>query len=317
MDEEYKQAVIKKVKPKFGRKKSIPSAVVQRKPKSAEREYQRLAKEVDMAVIEVVRECLPQIKAICDRRYDETHRDDSQSDDLLALSKVFQKALAKLDRKGYNTTLYRRITQLANLNRKLTISEWKRTVKSTLGVDVFEDYYNGANYQRLVDDWIEDNVELVKSVPSDALSELEKIVMDGWYNSRSTKSIMKDIQETFKTSKSKAKLLANDQTAKLCAKLTQYQQQDAGCEEYIWSASDDARVRDRHRDLHGKKFRWDDPPVVDEKTGRRCHPGEDYNCRCIAIPVFSIEELNIPVQPQDWDEIDARTKKILEQSMKK
>lgn len=317
MDEAYKQAVVKKVQPKFGRKKSIPSAVKQRKPKSAEREYQRLAREVDMAVLEVVRESLPQIKEICDRRYDDTHRYDSQSDDLIALSKVFQKALAKLNRKGYNTKLYRRITQLANLNRKLTISEWKRTVKSTLGIDIFDDYYNGGNYQKLVDDWIEENVKLVKSVPSDSLSELEQIVMDGWYNSRSTKSIMKEIQETFNISKNKAKLLANDQTSKLCAKLSQFQQQDAGCDEYIWSSSGDARVRDRHRDLHGKKFRWDEPPVVDEKTGRRCHPGEDYNCRCIAIPVFSIEALNIPVQPQDWDEIDERTKTILEQSLKK
>lgn len=95
MDEEYRQAVVKKVQPKFGRKKSISSAINQRKPKSAEREYQRLAREVDMAVIEVVRECLPQIKEICDRRYDDIHRYDSPSDDLLAISNVFNRCNAK------------------------------------------------------------------------------------------------------------------------------------------------------------------------------------------------------------------------------
>ena len=59
-------------------------------------------------------------------------------------------------------------------------------------------------------------------------------------------------------------------------------------EEYVWSTSQDSRVRDSHRRLNRKKFRWDDPPVVDPKTGRRCHPGEDYGCRCVALPVFNL-----------------------------
>ena len=317
MDSLYREALQKRVKTKFGRKKMLKASVAQHQPLSAQREYQRLAREVDNTVLDIVKSSLPEIKRICDRRYEDTHRFDSQSDDLADIHKVFEKALKKLLGNTYNSYLVKRITQLGNLNRKLTIKEWKRVVKSTLGIDLFEDYYNGGDYQRLVDDWITENVMLVKSVPSDSLSELEKIVMEGWHNSRSTKAIMKDIQKTFKTSKSKAKLLAIDQTSKLNAKLTQYQQTDAGCEEYIWSSSGDARVRDRHRELDGKTFRWDKPPIVDERTGRRAHPGEDYQCRCVAIPVFKIESMNIPVEPKDWDEIDARTKKILEMSVKK
>ena len=308
MDELYREAVKNKVKPKFGRKKVLQAIVSQRKPESAQREYQRLAREVDNAVLEVVKESLPQIKKICDRRYEDTHRFDSQADDLAAIQDVFTKALRKISGIGYNNRLYRKISQIANLNRKLTVIEWKRVVKRTLGIDIFDDYYNGGNYQRLVDDWIELNVGLVKSVPKDSLDELQQIVMDGWYNSRSTKAIMKDIQKKFHTSKSKAKLLALDQTAKLNAQITKFQQIDAGCREYIWSASGDIRVRKGHRSLDGKKFRWDDPPVVDEKTGRRCHPGEDYQCRCVAIPVFDIEELNIPVEPTDYNAVEERMK---------
>jgi hypothetical protein len=29
-------------------------------------------------------------------------------------------------------------------------------------------------------------------------------------------------------------------------------------------------------------------------TGRRCHPGKDYNCRCVALPVFNLPGLNLP-----------------------
>ena len=308
MDELYREAIQKKVKPKFGRKKVLQSVVSQRKPETAQREYQRLAREVDNAVLEVVKDSLPQIKKICDRRYEDTHRFDSQADDIAAIQKVFEKALKKISGKGYNSILVRRIEQIANLNRKLTVKEWKRVVKRTLGIDIFDDYYNGGKYQQLVDDWIELNVGLVKSVPKNSLDELQKIVMDGWYNSRSTKAIMKDIQKQFNTSKSKAKLLAIDQSSKLNAQLTKFQQTDAGCEEYIWSASGDIKVRKGHRELDGKKFRWDSPPVVDKKKGRRAHPGEDYQCRCIAIPVFKMEALNILVNPTDYKEVEARMK---------
>lgn len=317
MDSLYREAVQKKVEKKFKGERSLQSKRKQHKPVSAEREYIRLAREVDLAVIDALKDALPKIKKICDRRYEDAHRFDSQADDLADITKVFEKALSKIQGQSYNKTLLKRLEQIGNLNRKLTVTEWKRVVKSTLGVDLFEDYYNGGNYQRLVDDWIQDNVRLIKSVPSDSLDEMQKIVMDGWHNARSTKAIMKDLQEQFGVSKSKAKLLAVDQTSKLNAKLTQFQQTDAGCEEYTWSSSGDAKVRDRHRELDGKTFRWDKPPIVDEKTGRRAHPGEDYYCRCVAIPKFSIEALNIPVQPKDWGEIDERTKKILEMSVKK
>lgn len=78
-----------------------------------------------------------------------------------------------------------------------------------------------------------------------------------------------------------------------CRPVYDKQQQDAGVQEYIWSDSGDSRVRSGHHRLNGKKFRWDDPPVVDERTGRRCHPGEDFQCRCVAIPVFDIDTLDL------------------------
>ena len=87
-----------------------------------------------------------------------------------------------------------------------------------------------------------------------------------------------------------------DQIAKLNGELTKQQQTDAGVEEYIWSDSGDGRVRESHHALNGKRFRWDDPPVVTPpgKPVRRCHPGQDYQCRCVALPVFDISTVDIP-----------------------
>lgn len=46
---------------------------------------------------------------------------------------------------------------------------------------------------------------------------------------------------------------------------------------YIWRTRGDGKVRPEHAANNGKIFAWDSPP----STG---HPGEDYNCRCIAEP---------------------------------
>lgn len=51
-------------------------------------------------------------------------------------------------------------------------------------------------------------------------------------------------------------------------------------EQYVWRTQHDERVRTSHRVNDGRIFSWSEPPL----TG---HPGEDYNCRCEAIPYIS------------------------------
>ena len=46
---------------------------------------------------------------------------------------------------------------------------------------------------------------------------------------------------------------------------------------YIWRTRDDDHVRTSHAANNGKLFAWSAPPA----TG---HPGEGYNCRCVAEP---------------------------------
>lgn len=59
--------------------------------------------------------------------------------------------------------------------------------------------------------------------------------------------------------------------------------------DYIWRTQEDEKVRDLHRDLEGKTFNRDNPPVSGT-AGFRGNPGEPANCRCYAEPV---EENNI------------------------
>ena len=181
-----------------------------------------------------------------------------------------------------------------NLTKRLSTEDWKREVSRTLGINILDDYYSGEFYREQLKLWADENASLISTLPEEVLGEMQAIVEDGFLNGRSNRDIVKEIQERFNVSRNKARFYAVDQLAKLNASITQQQQTECGVEEYIWSSSKDQRVRERHAQLDGTKHRWDTPPIVDEKTGRRAHPGEDYRCRCVALPVFNIETLNIP-----------------------
>lgn len=76
----------------------------------------------------------------------------------------------------------------------------------------------------------------------------------------------------------KASEIVTDYREKLAARL--------GIGEYIWRTMRDDRVRKCHRLLEGQTFSWDNPPVVDDSTGFRGHPGDAANCRCFPILVY-------------------------------
>lgn len=179
------------------------------------------------------------------------------------------------------------------MNHKLTIAEWKKVVKKTFGINLLDDYYLGDFYQKMLQQWVSENVDLIKTIPQNSLQKMKEIVYEDYMRGCTTTEIVRKIQQQYGTDKRHARLIARDQTAKLNAKINQSQQTDAGVKQYKRSDSRDRRVRESHRKLNGRIFRWDNPPETDD--GRRCHPGEDYQCRCCAIPVFDIDTLNLPV----------------------
>lgn len=136
-----------------------------------------------------------------------------------------------------------------------------------------------------------ENVALIKSIPSEYFTDVRSIVISGVQNGVGVNAIAKQLAHAYGVSLRRAGVIAQDQSHKFSARLDQVRQQRLGIEEYYWRDVNDSRVRPRHKELaaasdKGKKYRWDDPPVVDEKTGRRAHPGGDFLCRCFPDPVL-------------------------------
>ena len=295
-DEFRKQALQKQVESKFKGKQTLQSRVKPIYPEGAERELQRISWAYLRLVNEVVKKHMPAIRKAAAAERENNRRKDDAGDLMQTIQKSFQSMGEELERKTSSFGLRKKLEDLANLTRKLSIQEWKRTVHETLGLDIMDDYYLGEFYRQALQEWIDQNVSLIKSIPQEALSEMHSIVSQGFKTGATLTSIEKEIRNTYHVKRSSAKLLARDQIAKLNGQLTKQQQTDAGVNEYIWSTSGDSRVRETHKKLDGKKFRWDDPPVVTPpgKPVRRCHPGEDYQCRCVALPVFDISTVDVP-----------------------
>ncbi len=137
----------------------------------------------------------------------------------------------------------------------------------------------------LLQEWREENLRLIQSLSNDVVDQVSEQITQATIRGTRVETLRRLIQNRFNVARSRAELIAVDQTLKANAALTRVRHQEAGITQYVWSTSRDERVRDRHRDLEGRVFDWDSPPVTNDK-GERNHPGEDIRCRCVAIAVI-------------------------------
>jgi SPP1 gp7 family putative phage head morphogenesis protein len=103
------------------------------------------------------------------------------------------------------------------------------------------------------------------------------------------------IRESFGVTEKKAKFLARQETGLLMAKFKESRYTESGIHQYKWRCSAGSAkhpVRPSHKVLDGRVFRWDTPPITTapDEPQRRNNPGEDFNCRCVAIPIVGLAE---------------------------
>lgn len=144
------------------------------------------------------------------------------------------------------------------------------------------------------------NVDLIKSIPVELLDQVEEVVRPVVSTGIRVEELMKHVRERFEVSDSRAQLIARDQVGKFNGELARERASSLGLETYVWSTSKDVRVRSDHGALEGSVQRYDAPPIVNHHTGERGNPGDDYQCRCQALPQVSalLDALDVP------DEID-------------
>lgn len=286
-------------------KNLIPSKYHAKYPANAERDYVRLTNVIMKALKEVLEENAGRLKtAIGDgTRFDSAKDNEKQRKAMrmTAFSRTAQnlEVLFNQMKKELNTKLgfydvAKTLVAISQRTQKLSISEFKIACKKTIGLDLMDDYFMGELYEEYMRRWVSDNVELIKTVPFNALDDMKQMVFKSYIDGKTTTSIIKQIQERYQMNKRHARFIARDQISKLNGEITKQQQKQAGVSSYVWDDSGDSRVRKRHRALNGHTFSWDNSNPARNEKGQVITPGSDYQCRCVALPVFDLESL--PVQ---------------------
>lgn len=134
---------------------------------------------------------------------------------------------------------------------------------------------------------IASNVSLIRSIQAQFAQRVESTVMTAiQMGGKGTAQVFEDLQKIEGITDRRAKIIADDQVRKVTSSMNSARMQAAGVQEFRWIHSGGgADPRELHLELDGQIFRYDDPPVIDEKTGERGMPGQLVNCRCVAQPI--------------------------------
>jgi len=136
-----------------------------------------------------------------------------------------------------------------------------------------EDYFDSVDYE--ITGWSQKKTASLRA-------KLEPMIFGGVR----ADTLAKTIQFEAGSAARRARFIARQETSLLVSKYREERYKEVGLNEYEWSTSNDERVRKSHKELNGKIFSWDKPPITNSDTGEQNNPGEDYNCRCVAIPIL-------------------------------
>ena len=165
--------------------------------------------------------------------------------------------------------------QMARLNawhRERLVSAFR----AALGVDI-RPLLLESGIREAMESAIAENVNLVRTIPPRAhdglRARLQRELMDAPFDQARLSRLLR---EEYGSSGYNLRRLTRDQTGKVIGQLTELRHRQVGIAEYIWRTAADERVRPGHAALDGTQRRY----------GEGIRPGEEIQCRCIAIPVI-------------------------------
>jgi len=134
---------------------------------------------------------------------------------------------------------------------------------------------------------VNQNVALIKSIPSQYLSDVEGMVQRSVQAGRDLKQLTDDLENRYEITRRRAKLIALDQNNKATASFTRARRIELGLFTNVWMHSHAGKEpRPTHVEMNGKTFdirkgMWD------SHEQEWIQPGYLIRCRCSSRPVVS------------------------------
>lgn len=214
----------------------------------------------------------------------------------------FEAKIAKIDQK-LSQILPEELADKLNISAHFDKTLWKvdKDFHKSLRNIAITPKLTPEQAARISKDW-QHNMKLwIKDWTEKEIVKLREDMQASVFAGNRNEQAIKMIQKSYGSSVDKAKFLARQETRLLLTKFKQTRYEDAGVNEYRWGISNHpiqpkgapyvkGQVRHDHGVLAGKIFRWNNPPITNQETGARNNPGQDFNCRCFAIPIVKFKK---------------------------
>lgn len=255
-------------------------------PKSSEREYYRLLR----AVVRMLNKL--SVEAV------ETLKNDILRNDTADSERIAGKVSKEIEVSGVKTEVMSEIKRIMQGVDNTAKSNLRRSFRNCLQVDVFIN--DTGLLETVTSEWYSQQSQHINSIVSTYTDKLATIVSNAVQRGYLYKDVQKEIKDLYNITDNRAKFIARNEIGNFNAIATQKRQEEAGIYCYEWRTSEDERVRVSHAELNGNLFFWHESKVG-EINGRKIypapklHPGMDYRCRCIAIPIIDLNNWNAAV----------------------
>lgn len=272
--------------------KNTKTAAPIKSPKSLEVAYIRALNELGRQLVNSVKaELLPVLK-----RNQEEYIIDSAARTTDDIGNQLDSIFIRLNRQhaGATIELFARakahevLTKVKRQNQE----RFAKSFKSAMGVDV-QAMIESEALTDFTTQSIAKNVQLIKSLPSEYLKDIETIVRNGVINGTRYSEIAKQITASSGSANAKLagriKTVARNEIQTFNSQLSLRRTTSLGIKKGIFRTSQDENVRKCHAELNNKEFDLK-KGAWSPTCGKYIQPGiTDINCRCSFSPVFELE----------------------------
>lgn len=141
-------------------------------------------------------------------------------------------------------------------------------------------------------DIVRENVDLIKSIPSEHFAAVRREVLDSVTKGRNLKGLAEVLHERHGVTRRRAGLISRDQNDKATALLNRVRQKELDLNRARWIHTASAHPREEHLDWDGEIYDVD-VGMYSEEDGEYVWPGTAINCGCLSetiVPGYDEEE---------------------------
>ena len=282
----------------FNGKEDVVSSYVPMYPYSCERELKRIMVAYTNSLISEVKKKFPDMARVY-RTQRDIDKGIIREDGLMDLRGNLLDSLVsisdEIEKKGKLSQMDKLVVKVGRMTSKHVSTEWKKGVDKTFRVDSGGDV-DAALFSVLLSRFNADVKTRMADMKNVMTNRITTVLTDAYSAGENMTNAFRRLSRELSRLRRRAGMEARDIIGNLSSGMERETGEHYGSGAYVWCTRRDDRVRECHRTLDGRIFRWNNPPEMWYRTragivwtGRRCNPGEDYGCRCVAKPVYSLD----------------------------